>query len=291
MDVPVPVLCDVSCDRAAEIVPSKSFVLVSEVVCLVPAQVLRDIGVQRLGVHELEDLKVIRSDGTSHVIVQNARDGSLAHADTEGRRLVRCLIGHFAETRGCVEAWQVTDAFTQRRGQGLLLRPAEVLTVPAGQKDQSFAVLRDSEIPRVCKLHLRGIASILQFVDHDADNSEIVIEPHVGDVLHEDGTRFESEGHVQEGRPQLASVINCFPSAGSHKAADLATTRSAERLTRGPSDSNRVPSSWRTSPTWGSMTISELSASWSTNWRMLAMPRRCNLQTRGISESRNTAND
>jgi hypothetical protein len=30
-------------------------------------------------------------------------------------------------------------------------------------------------------------------------------------------------------------VINCFPSAGSYKAADLATSRSAERLTRWPS--------------------------------------------------------
>src|SRR6266571_6733475 len=71
MDVPVPVLGDVGCDRPGKVLPVEAVVLVIEDVGAVPAQPFRQVAVERARLHEPESPQVVPSDRARHMVNDN----------------------------------------------------------------------------------------------------------------------------------------------------------------------------------------------------------------------------
>lgn len=91
-------------------------------------------------------------------------------------------------------------------------------------------MLRNAVVPCVNEPYLRCVAELLQLLLDRPDDEEVVVESHVGNVLHEDHARADPLDHVKVRAPQLLPAVLRVASMVLDEVADLVAPRPAERL-------------------------------------------------------------
>jgi hypothetical protein len=147
MYVPVAVLCDVGCDRPAQLGPAEPLVLIGEHVRPVAAEALGQIDIGLSFREEAERFHIIGPDIAAHVLAYPAdlRGGHLtAHELLKRRALTARIVGKTLPTLCARNRRQITDRVTKAhevvRRLGPTRRPVPVDT----DQDQPLSMLRNT---------------------------------------------------------------------------------------------------------------------------------------------------
>src|SRR5579875_20043 len=233
MDVPVAILGDVSCDGATQVIPVEPLVLVIKRLCPVAAEAGGYLRVKGPGVHPLEHVSVVRPDRPGHMVPDHSAFCALPHERGELGEPIRLGVRQSPGPHRVVirKNRKVADCPSQADLR-LAVGPREPCDVATREDHQPFPVLRHAVLPRVYQLDLRVIADGLQLIDDGPHDQEVVAQGHVRDVLHQHSTWPDLQDDLQKSAPEFLTIVVRATRTLLHQTANLAPTRTAERLAR-----------------------------------------------------------
>jgi hypothetical protein len=224
MDVPVPILGNVRCNRAGQILPVQTVVFVIEDVSSIPSKLFRQVAVERSRLHESKCLEVVFSNLPRDVVEDQLSRIAIARFPSPALEIgMRPLVwqDHCTDLfLGWIEDREIAD----RLPQGYAVkgfRPRERLAVTHPDNRKALTVLRHSVQPSVDDSSIGLVSGFLQPSEHVSEDSHVVGERHVRNVFHEHSLGAYPLNDVEKGSPQLPTVVLGVSGANLYEAADL----------------------------------------------------------------------